>query len=819
MPWPRQSLFIALVALSAQWATADTITVNTTADTVLNDGNCSLREAVEYFNRGKPSGGYMGCSSAVSDELDIVVLPANTNPYLISSGPIRIHRQFAIGGAGSTGDSKTVVAVQGAHRAFVIYDEPVFRAPVCAATSSCEPAGGPAPDDDAPRLDDASDTGASATDNLTPDHSPLFTGTVQIPASTTRTDTAFPDASTRVETTTVTDSRVAVILYGTLPGGEPKQLDAGYADDTTGNWNLLAVNLADGQYSFHYKRRIDKTVTTNTVTYNVPANTVRSSTSTVDVKAGTTLSDASAAATVAIYTQPSRLTVSLSNLELVGCGRATGCADDASGTYTYSNESDFGLVYDYVITATQGFGGLIYSKEKLALDSVVVTSGVATTGGAIYLANDAAADVADSEFRGNTALDGVAIYSEMNTLRTVRSLFVGNIATGASGAVLHVASSTVPSFSSQSSSEFLNTTVSGNDALALSLRNMMVINNSTIVLNSRGGVDFNGENVSVFNTILAGNRTVYATDPALPVGPFQDCIDYAATATDPALPSIIRNSLVLTGGGCPETGNGMQAISNAPNSFGQLMATNETGGTCNSDYGVLCPLADNGGAFRSHRPNLLGLYASLSDSPIVNRGSLSASGVSGACMDSDQRDEPRKALSCDIGAIELQFVPTNESISSGGSVPFGQTYEQSLDFELADEELLEPAFCPASPPGDPAKVVAGSYRPDVPGCPWLEKQGQKGTASFAAVGVDGRYYYRPGSNFHGFDRFVVRIMTSVSQLNDDPADQSRQVVVTVVVEPGSGIASSNVGGALDEIGLLVMALLGARRFSRRRARP
>lgn len=825
MSWPRHSLFIALVALSAQWAAADTLTVNTTADTVANDDKCSLREAVEYFNRDKPAGGYMGCRPPAADELDEVVLPASKSAYQISGNPIRVHNEVLIRGAGRFGDNKTTVAVNGAHRAFLIFDEPQYRAPACAASSSCEPAGTNSPYNDAPHLDNSTDTGASSTDNLTESHIPLFTGTVQVPAFTSDVDVTNPDPATRVETTTDTVSRVYVILYGTPLGGERRELIGAYADDTTGAWSLQIPSISDGQHSIVYRTRIDKVVTTTTVTYNTSDNSVRSTESQTDTFIGTTLSADSAAATVTLYSVPVRIMVSLTDLELVGCGEDAGCADEEAGTYTYTHKENIGLIYDYVVPSTAGYGGLIYVKEKLLLENVLLRAGVATTGGAVYLASDAAMEVTTSEFDDNKADVGAAVYAEMNETRIATSLLRRNIANLPAGAVVQMASDTMPSMGNQANSEFINTTFSGNDAIALDLHDGMEVNGATIVLNSRGGIDFNGENVQVYNTILAGNLTDFDTDPAVPTGdndpltaagPFPDCIGFESAPIDPALPSIMKNSLVIVGGGCPESGNGIQAISNVAGSFGQLMATDVGGGTCNSTYGLLCPLADNGGESWSHKPHLLSLYTSMSDSTLINRGALDVGAGEGACQDTDQRGKNRVALNCDIGAVELEFVASGASVLSGGNIYFGQTYKQSLGDNLLDEELLEPAYCPASPPGDPAKVVPGSYRMNVPGCPWLEKAPKKGTVTFGAVGTDGLYYYHPSSDFHGFDRFLVRIITSTSRLNDDPADQSRLIDAQVVVEPPKGISESSVG-SFDVIGVFLLGLLGIRRFGRRGA--
>jgi rhombotarget A family protien len=817
MSWPRKSLLIALFAFSAPWASADTIKVNTKNDNVSNDDLCSLREAVEYFNRGKPANGYMGCKAPSPDELDTVVLPGGNQPYRITDGSIRVHSEITIAGEGRVDSGRTVVQVQGPSRAFFVYDEPIYRAPACDATAAgCAPAGSTGPYDDAPRLvEDPLQAATHAAhlptdpphedeDYLTTVHAPTLFGTVDVPATTVVTPPAEDLPTSTRETTTETSYQVFVTLYDTPLGGERKEVASGFAE-SDGTWELTTDTLSDGQHSFVYTTRTDAVIKTTVITRDkapIPA-IISQSTSTV-VDPGDDVSDESLASTVLIYTVPPRRSFTLKDLELVGCGLPAGCADAVGGTFTYANDADIGLVFDYVINPvdTAGKGGLIYSNERLLVGNVLLKDGVADTGGAVYVTTSGSAEISETELRDNTADNGAAVYGEYNSLTISRSLLTENVVSGA-GAVVEVASSTRPSGSGLPTTRIENVTASGNDGVAFSLRNDMVINSSTIVLNSNGGVDFNNEAVEVTNTILAGNP---ATPPA--VLPFSDCInDVAGT---------FSNNLVIINGGCTESGDGIQAIDNVADSEGQLLATDVGSGKCNSPFGIICPLADFGGATFSHKPRLLNSYDDLDDSMIVNKGSLSSTAA--ACAGADQRNEEREPLACDIGAVELQQVAAGETVRSGGSITYGETYEQLLGDKLRDEELLDIGSCPVVPPADPATVVSGSYRIDVPGCPWLEKSPSKGRVRFGAVGTDGFYYYTPSADFHGFDRFYIRVMTTTSKLNADPKDQSRRINATVIVEPPGGISSSSVGGAFDSLGILVLSLLGLRGFGRRRSR-
>lgn len=828
MSWPRQSLSIALFAILVPWASADTITVDTRRDISANDSFCSLREAVEYFNRGKPEAGYQGCKAPAKDDLDTIILPAAKEPYLITEGSIRVHKDLTFSGAGRIGDERTLIEVRGAHRAFLIYDSPVYRAPACAsAPSGCASEGNPAdPYDSSPILAPESDTGTPG-DFLTDSRALTFTGLVHIPADD---DPATPtvtveDLGTSMRTTSVVRSfKTLVTLYAIPLGGERTEMVSGYAvrtapSSTEGTWNLNALIPRDGQYSFVYTTRVDEfRTTTVVVTDKGTGTTISTNTTTAPKLPLAAASPDSLPTTVTVYSAPVRRLVTFKELEVAGCGLLSGCAANDDGMFTYLNDAAIGLVYDYVISGTAGKGGVIFGTERVVLTDVQVRGGVATIGGGLYVGMDGGVEVIDSELRENRADSGAAVYGEQNTVSLLRSLVSANIA-AAGGPIVTVVSETRPAGTGLQGTNIESSTISMNDGLALSLREGASVKSATVVLNSSGGIDFNNESVRVFGSIVAGNHTNFAGDPGLPVAPFLDCINFNSVAVDPDLPSVMRSSLVIDDGGCPEdAAYGIQVISNSAGTTGQLMASHVGGGTCNSPFGLLCPLADNGGPTFSHKPRLLIAYNDVDESPLINKGPRYSGGGEGFCPSLDQRGEDRQPLPCDIGAVEMQQVPAGSKVRSGGSIFHGQVYRQSLADELADEELLEASVCPAVPPADPADVVPGSYRSDVVGCPWLQKAPVKGRVDFENFNASGRYVYTPGSNFHGFDRFEVRVMTTVSRLNENRDDQSRLVSVVVVVEPPGGFASSNVGGVTDFVRLLVLGLLGLVVHTRRRNR-
>jgi rhombotarget A family protien len=774
MSWPRGSRLAALLILLSPLASADSITVNTTTDDNASNNLCSLREAVEYFNRDKPDGGWQGCvRNGTASTTDTITLPADTKPYAIDSAAITIRRDLTITGAGSKGDSITTLQVNGAHRAFIVNDTPSYIAPLCgqAVPTTCsQPAsGGKAA---APDLDPTTSYATNQPHNyLISVVRPTFTGTVMQPASS--------------------NLQLTIAVYDNPKTGDPVQIGTaivnGVASPGIVSWTVTSARtLAAGVHFISYTTQLTDT-TTN---ISDPA------------------SDQSNLLTVAIAVAPPRRSVTLSQMVIKGCGIATGCDDNANDTTTIINDENaagydpYSLSYYLNLTNTydtatnEGRGGIIYSNESLVLQNDALQGGVAAgngaaggagKGGAVYLDVDGNADISLADVRNNTATRGGAVYSAKNDLTVAKSLFTLNTVGLASGAVIEVADSTAPSDLNPGTS-IENVTLSGNAGLALSLQGTANLNASTVILNS-GGLDFNAGFATVYNSILADNGS-------------QDCINL------PAVP-VIKTSLLfpVATGACPADSSD-QVIDNVSGTATQLMATLDANGKCNSDFGLLCPLADNGGATMTHLPRILASYGALSESPIANKAStVTGSQQASACPSQDQREKSRVANACDIGAVQLQAVAGN--VLSGGSISYGGTWKEPLSDNLGDEELLPVAECPAAPP---TPYVAGSYRSDVPGCPWLEAAPGRGTVVF---NTDGSYSYTPAFDFHGFDRFTARVMTTLSKLNSEPVSQSRVISAQVIVQPASGISSSSLGGALDGCGVLLLGLLGLGRRCRR----
>lgn len=761
MSWPRGSLLAALLVFSIPLASADTVTVNTTTDDDADNSLCSLREAVEYFNLDKPTAGYQGCVSSAVSAADTISVPTNSAAYQINSkiisgvdyGAIFVRRNLSITGGGQSGTDKTLIQVNGPHRAFIVSSTRTVAPPTCSLTNTCSPAG-------APVLDPNSDTGTGpdATDYLTTVNTPKFSGSMNPPASGTTVRVTLYD-----QPVAATDDDPVVIGSALV--------------SATGTWTITSASaLTEGVHDISF------TVTVGTEDEGEQSPKTR----------------------LAIYAADDpELTFSLSQVELQGCGLAD-CANVVDSTSAPSNSAN-GLVYDYPLTGTAGKGGLLYSNETLDLGSISIHGGAAGTGqgGAIYSGTDGVVAIAGSRVSGNSAASGAAIYAEVNAVFISASLLTDNTSAAGAAVVTVITDATAATITSKSLIQ--NSTFSGNHGIALSLRDGASINGSTIVLNE-GGLDFNGTEVAVYNTILAGNP---------------DNFPNAATATDclnlPAVTDMdFQSSLGLLNGGCDTAPSGLQFLKNndvaAPQE--KLMAAADATGKCRgyqvqgaesvvfNGMGILCPLATRSEdeATATHLPRLLPVYSSSTESPIVAKGASSGSAL---CLSADQRSKSRRTL-CDIGAVEIQ--PIVAPVLSGDAITYGQTYSEALDSELGDEELFVPTAqtgagsCPAF-----ALTQSDDKLRLVPGCPWITIPPTKGTVTF---NVDGSYTYRPSSNYHGFDRFSFRVVTNLSKLNSTFDSQSRVVNAQIIVEPTSGISAYSAAGSADLYLLLSLVGLG-----------
>lgn len=429
-------------------------------------------------------------------------------------------------------------------------------------------------------------------------------------------------------------------------------------------------------------------------------------------------------------------------------------------------------------------GGIILNKEALTISKSILSKGQANRGGAIYNAEKATLALKQTVFRNNQAIDGAAIFSEYNSLSLESSLLSLNKANN-NNAVVTIASDISTFLAGNTIPHVENVTISGNEGAAISSYGNWAINNSTIV-NNTIGVSLNNNPPAIFNTIIAGNTIA-------------DCHAIAPIPVDNKI--YFTNNLSVTNKGCPASSanHGNIFISNTGDE--QLIA-NPVGE--NQDcppppaLGLLCPLAENGGLTKTHKPRLLASYTKLADSLIVNKGFYYIFTNNGfPCSTTDQRGLIRKNNEnhCDIGAVEVQSGLT--SATQGDDIVFGQIKRFSPLTNLIDAELLPAEFC--------ANLLgAGEY---LNGCIQLVDAPKHGSARFDPANSD-IFYATTNPNFHGFDQFSYSIVTTLSRFSDAINDRTLTTRVRVVSEPASSPPSQTLdSGAMGFYSLLMLSLL------------
>lgn len=117
----RRGLGLVLLCATGHVFSAD-IVVTTTEDITKNDDQCSLREAIEYINQGKPEAGLNGCGG--KDATDNIIL--STKEYLLNE-QVRISKPMVFRTQYETtivddipGTKNAVIAMKGTDRIFHI---------------------------------------------------------------------------------------------------------------------------------------------------------------------------------------------------------------------------------------------------------------------------------------------------------------------------------------------------------------------------------------------------------------------------------------------------------------------------------------------------------------------------------------------------------------------------------------------------------------------------------------------------------------------------------------------------------------------------
>ena len=473
-------------------------------------------------------------------------------------------------------------------------------------------------------------------------------------------------------------------------------------------------------------------------------------------------------------------------------------------------------------------GALIYNREALSIQYSRLMGGNAVKGGAIYNAgvlSDAqktagVVTLVNSIAQGNKADQGAVIYSEMPLYLIRQSVIRNNVGlAGATGALLF----TQTSFTDETIGTALFNRVSG-------LRNSTIYNNKGgYVANIREGMLLN--NV----TLIKNAAGLYLQAPK-----WNSTTTTGEDTTTTAYPSAyISNNIIVdnNGNNCTAAVNDASVVQsnlteadcnqNAPaerpnflwnkNDAKHKLIAGELEGVCAAPpaTGLLCPYyTPKDQMLGFFKPRLLTSYNTLSDSLIVNKGRIYSDGSTlglASCENTDQRGKSRSGYDelCDLGAIEL-VVDRGDIPIVGQDILYGQTAKFSIADSLLDGELINPEACKTIL----GKELDSKGQPWQPGCLEIQ-QTQTPSKGTLKLDQDGNVTYVPLSNWHGADKFNLRVMTTTTRLNDS-SNYYITIPTTIVQEPPNNFESKtvNVGGGsfgLSAI-LMLLGLVGLRRY-------
>lgn len=454
------------------------------------------------------------------------------------------------------------------------------------------------------------------------------------------------------------------------------------------------------------------------------------------------------------------ITVDFSGIDFVGCNN--NCATD---------------------------GGIFFNKEYLNITNSIISGGMAKRGGAIFNSEEAVLTIKNSVIKNNQAESGAAIYAADANLGLSSLLITENNTSNPNNGVVTVAKKAINTPYSGIKRFIENATISNNQGIALKLSEGITVNNSTIVKNGVG-IDFNNHLPTVYNSIIADNTI--------------DCQLFAPIPADNK--PYFNYNLSVTNKGCPSVNvAGATIASNifiSNTGIETLMAATDNNGKCVAPpaNGLLCPLANNGGLTRSHKPRLLASYTKISDSPIVNKAfNTDSSNLGFTCANTDQRGKVRENNEniCDIGAVEI--ISGLSSSTQGDDIVYGQLKRFSPLSNIGDAELLPAEYCPS--------ILGGTKEQYLAGCIKLITNPLRGIVKFDNTTSD-LIYSTTNPEFHGFDKFSYGVITTLSRFNDAINDKILTTNVKVVSEPpGSPPSKSLDSGANSLFSLLILGFL------------
>ncbi|MCY6412188.1 rhombotarget A [Acinetobacter sp. VNH17] len=471
-------------------------------------------------------------------------------------------------------------------------------------------------------------------------------------------------------------------------------------------------------------------------------------------------------------------------------------------------------------------GGLILNREALSIQYSRLTGGYSNKGGAIYNAgilSDAqktagTLTISNSILQNNKADQGAVLYSEMPLYLISQTVIRDNESlTGTNGVVLYVQTgftdNTIGSALSNRSAGLRNSTIFHNigDYIA-NIREGMFLNNITLIKNKSGGLYLqaskwkytttsDGETKTteapssyISNSIIAGNTGSdfdYMADDATVVQSNLTTVEDFRHNTPSERPNFALNANKLVAGGVNDEG-----VCDAPPADG-----------------LLCPYATPKDKMLGFfKPRLLMSYQKLSDSLIVNKGRIYSDGSSiglASCETTDQKGNSRSGYDelCDLGAIEL-VVNRSEVPIAGQSILYGETAKFSIADSLLDGELLDPTSC------EQFLGKRSDGQAWQPGC--LDIQ-QTATPSKGKLTIDqdGNVVYLPDGDWHGADKFNLRVITTTTRFND-VSNYYINIPTTIIQDPPNNFKSKTVNVSGGGIGfsaiLMLLGLVGLRRF-------
>ena len=270
------------------------------------------------------------------------------------------------------------------------------------------------------------------------------------------------------------------------------------------------------------------------------------------------------------------------------------------------------------------------SGTDVALSSLTLTNGYASSGGAIYSASGTFLDVTDSTITNSRAASGGGIFAR-------GGLYLGNT-TIADNFAAYGGGITVDGYSL-----LLNTTITGNTATGAANPGY------------GGGIETSGSHLYIYDSTIAGNK-VYGYGGGLDL--------YKAARVGVSNSVIAGNTATGSGTDVSDSGAGTNTLTAASSFFGTDVSglpnlTDNGGNQNNAGDPLLGPLGDHGGTVKT--------LAILAGSPLIGAGNAALlpidvldvdhDGTTSERLPIDANGNPRVEDVLDIGATQFTGQP------------------------------------------------------------------------------------------------------------------------------------------------------------------